>query len=101
MKKKRMTILLRSSWSVFAFCLLTVVASGCSKQEEPSRQQQLGQALSRADEYVVAERYDQAEKEYLNALRIAPGNTTAIRQLGIIWFDQGELPQALPYLKKS
>ena len=43
----------------------------------------------------------QAEKGYREVLRLRPDDPVAQRQLGIIYFDQGQLQQAYPLLKKS
>ena len=46
------------------------------------------------------EQYDKAEKEYRAVLRLAPEDPAALRQLGIIYLDQGQIPQAYLALKK-
>ena len=81
---------------VFALSLVAVASSGCAK-EEPTKEQ----LLSRANDYFAAEQYDKAEKEYREVLRLAPDDPAALRQLGIIYFDQGQILQAYPLLKKS
>ena len=43
----------------------------------------------------------EAEKGYREVLRLRPDDPVAQRQLGIIYFDQGQLQQAYPLLKKS
>ena len=69
---------------------------GCAKGEDSKEQH-----LSRANDYLAAEQYDKAEKEYRDVLRLAPDDPTALRQLGIIYLDQGQIRQAYPLLKKS
>jgi Tfp pilus assembly protein PilF len=76
--------------------LLAFASFGCAKQEETEEQH-----LSRANEYLAAEQYDKAEKEYRDVLRLAPEDPAALRQLGIIYLDQGQMLQAYPLLKKS
>src|ERR1700704_2402642 len=81
---------------IFALSLVVVASAGCSK-EEPSKDQ----LLSRAKEAFAAEQYDKAQKEYQDILQLAPNDPTAVRQLGIIYFDQGQIRQAYPLLKQS
>ena len=56
--------------------------------------------LSRADAAFAAGQWDKAEKEYRKVLRLAPEDPTALRQLGRIYVDQGQILQAYPMLKK-
>ena len=71
---------------------------GCSKDEPTVSKEQL---LSRANEAFAAERLVEAEKGYREVLRVQPDNSEAQRQLGIIYFTQGQVRQAFPFLKKS
>lgn len=80
---------------VFVLSLIAVASSGCSKTEASK-----DQLLSRADNYFAAGQYDKAETEYRNVLKLTPTDPVAQRQLGIIYFDQGQV-QAYPLLKKS
>jgi Tetratricopeptide repeat. len=54
--------------------------------------------LERADRYFKAGDYDKARTEYLNVLRLDRTNRTAIKQLGIIWLEEGAPIRALPFL---
>ena len=81
---------------LFAFFLLAVATSGCSKQEDSKETR-----LSRANDYVAAGQYDKAEKEYGDVLRLAPDDPVALRQLAILYQDQGQLPQAFQLLQKA
>jgi tetratricopeptide (TPR) repeat protein len=80
---------------VFAVCLAAIANTACSK-DEPTTEQ----LLSRAGDALAAGQYDKAEKEYRAVLRRAPEDPTAQRQLGIIYYDQGQLRQAYPLLKR-
>jgi tetratricopeptide (TPR) repeat protein len=80
---------------IFAFSLVAVASAGCSK-EEPTKDQ----LLSRAKDAFAAGQYDKAEKEYRAVLRLAPEDPAALRQLGNIYLDQGQNPQAYLSLKK-
>src|SRR5262245_28709200 len=80
----------------FSVPLITIVSFGCAKEQDNKEQH-----LSRASDYLAAEQYDKAEKEYRDVLRLAPGDPVALRKLGIIYFNQGQILQAYSLLKKS
>src|SRR5215472_12117247 len=73
----------------------SVLLAGCSKQSRLKR------LLARADADFQAQRYDQAEIEYLNAVRVAPQNPIAVGRLGLIFFQQGRMPQAYGELNQA
>lgn len=79
-----------------ALSLVAVVSAGCSKQADTKEQH-----LTRANEAFAAEQYVKAEKEYRDVLRLQADDPVAQRQLGIIYFDQAQLRQAYPFLKKT
>jgi len=87
---------LSAKLAVFAVALITVANASCSKPG-PTKDQM----LSSANQAFAAGHYAEAEKQYRELLRVAPDEPQAVRQLGIIFQDQGELPQALPLLKRS
>jgi tetratricopeptide (TPR) repeat protein len=72
------------------------VVSGCSG-DEPTTEM----LLSRADSFFIAERYDQAEREYRSLLRTNPDDPVAIARLGIIYHSQGQMQQAYLLLKQA
>src|ERR1700722_10759544 len=83
-----------------ALCLaLGLVAAalgaGCSKKPETAEKH-----LSRANQDLEQGKLREAEREYREVLRVAPGNTGAQRQLGTIYFEQGQLREAFPFLKR-
>ena len=78
-----------------AVCLLFAGGAGCSSKARRDRY------LGRANRYFAAEQYDKAEIEYLNALRLDATNGMAIRRLGEIYFAQGKVPSAFPFLYKA
>jgi tetratricopeptide (TPR) repeat protein len=81
---------------IFALCLLAVAVAGCSK-EQPTKEQ----LLSRANDAFAAGEYGKAESGYREVLKLAPDDPAALRQLGIIFLEQGQIPQAYLALKKS
>jgi len=80
------------------FFLLTIIAvlvTGCSVKARRDR------LLAKAQTYFTHGDYDRAEIEFLNALRLDTGSSTAIEKLGILYFDQGRYSKAIPYLLKA
>src|SRR5262249_30174882 len=57
--------------------------------------------LASANSAFAAEQYRKAEKEYKELLRLEPSDPMAIRQLGILYYDQEQVQQAYPLLQKS
>jgi tetratricopeptide (TPR) repeat protein len=84
------------SSSVCVLALLGLSAAGCSKGG-PTKDQ----ILARANEAVAAEQYDKAVKDFREVLRLSPSDPMALRQLGIIYHDQGQIIQAYPVLKQA
>jgi tetratricopeptide (TPR) repeat protein len=78
-----------------ALALLALIGAGCSPQARKAR------ALERADRDFAAQDYDSAEIGYRKALKLAPLDPTAIRQLAFIYCDEGLLLKALAFLRKS
>ena len=80
---------------IFAVFFFISIGSGCTPAAKRSR------ALQRAEHYFKNGDYDKARIEYLNLLQLDQMNPTAVRQLGTIWFEDGDPLHALPYLKAA
>ena len=80
---------------VFALSIAALAFTGCS-EKAPTKDQ----ILSRANEAFAAQRYSQAEKDYREVLRLVPDDPVALRRLGILYYDQGQVAQAYRLLKK-
>ena len=94
--RSRGTTLARIRQLAFALPLVAIASFGCAKEEESKEQH-----LSRANDYFAAQQYIQAEKEYRDVLRLAPEDPTAVRQLGLLYLEQGQIRQAYPLLKRT
>src|SRR5262245_14732733 len=81
--------------SVFVLALLACVSTGCSK-DPPTKDE----FLSRADKAFAAQQLAEAAKDYREVLRLEPDNRVAQRQLGLIYFDQGQARDAYILLTK-
>ncbi len=79
---------------LFAAALVAGLA-GCSKSSRVARYV----ANARGD--FETGRYDRAEIEYLNALRLDPNNGPAFAGLGLIYFDQVKVARVYPYLRRA
>jgi tetratricopeptide (TPR) repeat protein len=75
--------------------LMALAGAGCSKRAQTNYN------LRPADRFYDAGQYDNAETEYLNALRANPRNAKAIGRLGLIYFNEGRFQKAAPYLLKG
>jgi tetratricopeptide (TPR) repeat protein len=75
---------------------LALPVAGCSKEAKKNRIYFPGR-----DNYFKSGGYEKAKIEYLNVLKVDPQNAVAIRQLGLIWTEQGALLRAGPYLFKT
>src|SRR5262249_25967847 len=80
---------------IFALCLAALTSLSCSK-DEPTKEE----LLSRAEAAFAEGQWDKAEMDYRRVLSLAPEDQAALRQLSIIYLDQGQLVQAYPLLKK-
>src|SRR5438132_6613269 len=80
---------------VVAACLSSPLLASCTPAAKGAR------ALDRADRYFKAGEYDKARIEYLNVLQLDRANRTAIKQLGIIWFEEGAPLRAYPFLRAT
>jgi len=83
--------------SACVLALLALLAAGCSKGGGPTKDE----ILSRANDALAAEQYDNAVKDFREVLRLSPADPMALRQLGIIYHDQGQIIQAYLLLKQA
>jgi tetratricopeptide (TPR) repeat protein len=81
---------------MFALALVAIASAGCSKKA-PTKDE----LLSQGKDAFAANQYDKAEKAYREVLGLSPDDPVALRQLGFIYNDQGQLLQAYPLLKKA
>lgn len=72
-------------------CILTLVP-GCSKKSK------VEDHLKRADAYFAAKEFAKAEIEYLNVVKADRTNVSAVKRLANLYYDQGKIQQAIPYL---
>ena len=83
-------------WPCFlalASCL--TLGAGCTKAAKAKR------LLSSAERDFQAQRYEAAEAQYQAVLRLSYLNPAAIRQLGLIYAEEGRGPQAYAFLQKA
>jgi tetratricopeptide (TPR) repeat protein len=75
--------------------LLIVGGTGCTAKIKSAYH------LKRANRYFDSGQYDKAEIEYLNVLYHGSQNAQAIGRLGVIYFEQGRLQRAAPFILKA
>jgi tetratricopeptide (TPR) repeat protein len=80
--------------------LLSMLAVGCSKQDESSQVDKQA-LLTRAQNNYAANDLLAAERDYRAVLRTSQDDPVALRQLGLLYVEQGQLPLAVPFLKQA
>ena len=78
-----------------AAALMVTVNTGCTAKAKKTYH------LQKANRYFDAGQYDQAEVEYMNVLRNDRENAQAIGRLGTIYFEEGRVQRAVPFLFKA
>jgi len=73
------------------------LTAGCTRSPEAKK----ARYLERGDRYFRQSQYREAILEYRNALRIEGTDPHATRQIGLAYYQNGELSQAFPYLLKA
>jgi tetratricopeptide (TPR) repeat protein len=74
---------------------LVILGGGCTKEMRKARY------VAAGDGDFAAGEYEKAEIEYRNALLLPPLDPRAIRQLGIIYYDEGRVGEGYKYLRKA
>lgn len=72
-----------------------VAGSGCTADTRKVRH------MERADGFYEKGELEKARIEYLNALRIDMNQSRAVRRLGQIYYEQGNIAQAIPFLLEA
>ncbi len=75
--------------------LLAVSGTGCTSKARRAYHKH------RAEKFYAAGQYDRAEVEYLNVLRSDIGNAEAYARLGQIYYLEGRIQNAAPFLAKA
>ena len=75
--------------------LLVSLFAGCSAEAKKTRY------LKRADRYFRSGEYEKAKIEYLKVLRLGGQHPQAIRNLGVIHYEQGAMLQAASLLRQA
>jgi len=75
--------------------LILALCSGCTKELRRSRH------LSRGDQAFKEQKFDVAEIEYLKVLQAVPLEPNAVRQLGLLYQQQGKVLNAGRFLMKA
>jgi len=83
--------------SLVLMALLLAVTCGCTRSPEAKK----ARYLERGDRYFKQEQYREAMIEYRNALRIDGSNAQAIRQLGLAYYQLGQMAQSFRFLLKA
>ncbi|MBC8094497.1 MAG: tetratricopeptide repeat protein [Akkermansiaceae bacterium] len=90
-----MKSLVKNLWVWAVLGTAVVCFTGCSAEAKKKRHQ------TRADELFKAGNYTKAEIEYFNVLSLERTNGHAIRQLGVLYEENGRPQRAYPFLLKA
>ena len=80
---------------LLALCIIGSLTTGCSQAAKKNRR------LQSANAHFQAGDYDLAEIEYLNVLRFEQSNPIALRNLGVMSFEQGRIARAYALLSEA
>ena len=89
---RRITLHWPLALSILAVALL---GTGCTRQLRKARH------LSRGEKAYNAQKFDEAEIEFLKVLQVVPGQPEAIRYLGLIYEQEGNLLRAGYFLRNA
>src|ERR1039458_3728138 len=86
---------MRSLLMLTVVLLLVAGGEGCTAKAKKAYH------LSRANRYYDAGKFDRAEIEYMNVLRNDPADRQAYGRIGLIYYAQGRIQHAAPFLVKG
>ena len=81
--------------AALAVCLTGLLLTGCSQDSRKTKH------AERAESFFKAGDYDRAELEYRNLLRLESTNQVALRNLAVMFFEQGRLLSSFALLAKA
>ena len=84
----------QAAWAVVLAAVLA--GSGCGMVKDFRKNRH----LKAAEKYVAEKKYKEATIEYRNALRFDPQNLDAVKKLGLAYYENGQLGEAYPPLKR-
>ena len=95
LRNRKMSTFTRWVVSFTLLLFLAIAGTGCTAKLKAAYHQK------RANQYYAAGQFDQAEIEYKNVLKHAPQNARAWARLGLIYFDEGRIGGARPFLDRA
>ena len=84
----------QAAWAVVLVAVLA--GSGCGMVKDFRKNRH----LKAAEGYVAEKKWKEATIEYRNALRFDPQNLAAVKQLGLAYYENGQLGEAFPPLRR-
>ena len=86
----------RRGWLLaLMLAIVAGVGGGCTRQAKINRH------LARAERYIKAEEFEKADIECRVVLQADPRNAVAMRQLGLVYYNEGRPQQAYSCLRKA
>jgi Tfp pilus assembly protein PilF len=84
----------QAAWA--AMLVAVMAGSGCGMVKDFRKNRH----LKAAEGYAAQKKYKEATIEYRNALRYDPQNLAAVKQLGLAYYENGQLGEAFPPLRR-
>jgi len=84
----------QAAWAVVLVAVVAGTGCGMVKDFRKNRH------LKAAEGYVAEKKWKEATIEYRNALRFDPQNLAAVKQLGLAYYENGQLGEAFPPLRR-
>ncbi len=79
---------------LFAGCIL-ILTAGCTRKDT------FTDLLAQADQAVAANRYDEAEKIYLEAMLLRQSDPSLIGRMGMLYYHQGHIVRGYAFLEEA
>jgi tetratricopeptide (TPR) repeat protein len=81
-----------TSVQLFLLVFVCLALAGCTREAKRDRR------ITKAEKYLAAKKYQEAELEALNALRLDSKNLKALSVLHTVYYDQGRILKLIPVL---
>lgn len=86
---------------VVAHLLALLLASGAAAQAPPPDAAQLQQRAAVGEKALAEGRYAEAERAYIELVKLSPATGEVHARLGLIYFQQGKFADAVPRLREA
>ncbi len=82
-------------WAGLSAGCALILTVGCARKD------QFAELLAQADQAVAANRYDEAEKIYIDAMLLRQSDPQLIGRMGILYYNQGHIARGYAFLEEA